>query len=41
MALALPENGLLVALDKNVETNKIAKEFFKRANQDKKIKTIM
>ena len=41
MALALPENGLLVALDKNIETNKIAKAFFKRANQDKKIKTIV
>ena len=31
----------LVALDKNVETNKIAKKFFKKANQDKKIKTII
>ena len=41
MALALPEDGYLVALDKNVETNKVAKEFFKKANQDKKIKTII
>ena len=41
MSLALPENGELVALDKNIETNKIAKEFFKRADQDKKIKTII
>ena len=30
MALALPENGSLVALDKNVETCKIAKKFFKK-----------
>jgi len=41
MSLALPKDGSIVALDKNVETNKIAKEFFKRANQDKKIKTII
>ena len=41
MSLALPENGELVALDKNIETNKIAKEFFKKADQDKKIKTII
>ena len=41
MALALPEEGNLVALDKNVETNKVAKNFFKKANLDKKIKTII
>ena len=41
MALALPGDGYLVALDKNIETNKVAKEFFKKANQDKKIKTII
>ena len=41
MSLALPEKGQLVALDKNIETNKIAQEFFKKANQDKKIKTII
>ena len=41
MSLALPKKGQLVALDKNIETNKIAKEFFKKANQDKKIKTII
>ena len=41
MALALPEEGALVALDKNAQTNKTATEFFKEANQDKKIKTII
>ena len=41
MALALPEDGNLVALDKNSETNKIAIDFFKKANQEKKIKTII
>ena len=40
MSLALPDNGSLIALDKNKETNNIALEFFKKANQDKKIKTI-
>jgi len=41
MSLALPAKGQLVALDKNIETSKTAKEFFKKANQDKKIKTII
>jgi len=41
MSLALPDNGTLVALDKNEETNKIALGFFKKAKQDKKIKTII
>ena len=41
MALALPEDGYLVALDKDIETNKVAKEFFKKANQENKIKTII
>ena len=40
MALALPENGNLIVLDKNKETNKIAADFFKKANQDYKIKII-
>ena len=40
IALALPENGKLIALDKNEETNKIAVSFFKKANLDNKIKTI-
>ena len=41
MALALPDEGSIVALDKNEETNKIARNFFKKANQDNKIKTII
>ena len=40
MSLGLPDDGSLVALDKNKETNTIALDFFKKANQDKKIKTI-
>jgi predicted O-methyltransferase YrrM len=40
MLLALPEDGYVITLDKNVETNKTAKGFFKKANQDKKIKLI-
>ena len=41
MALGLPNDGSLIALDKNIETNLKAKNFFKKANQDKKIKTIV
>ena len=41
MSLALPADGTLIALDKNKETNNIALEFFKKANQEKKIKTII
>ena len=41
IALALPDDGKLTALDKNEETNKIATEFFKKANQDNKIQTIV
>ena len=41
MALALPNDGSVIALDKNIETNKIAINFFKKANQEKKIKTII
>jgi caffeoyl-CoA O-methyltransferase len=41
MSLGLPEDGSLIALDKNKETNIIALKFFKKANQDKKIKTII
>ena len=40
MALALTENGKIITLDKNDETNKIAINFFKKAKQDHKIKTI-
>jgi len=41
MSLALPDDGTLIALDKNTLTNKIATDFFKKANQEKKIKTII
>ena len=41
IALALPDNGNLIALDKNESTNDIAMDFFKKANQEKKIKTII
>ena len=41
ISLALPDGGKLIALDKNEETNKVAKNFFKKANQDHKIKTII
>ena len=40
IALALPEDGTLIALDKNDATNKVAVDFFKKANQENKIKTI-
>ena len=41
ISLALPDDGNLITLDKNEETNKIALDFFKKANQDHKIKTII
>jgi predicted O-methyltransferase YrrM len=41
ISLALPDNGKLIALDKNEETNKIALDFFKKANQEYKIQTII
>ena len=41
ISLALPDEGKLIALDKNEETNKIALNFFKKANQDHKIQTII
>ena len=41
ISLALPEDGKLIALDKNEETNKIALSFFKKANQTHKIQTIV
>ena len=41
MALALPDEGSIIALDKNVETTKVAHSFFKKANQDHKIKTMI
>ncbi len=41
MALALPNDGEIIALDKDEKTNKIAVDFFKRSNQEHKIKTII
>jgi len=41
MSLGLPEDGTLIALDKNIETCKKASDFFKKANQDRKIKIII
>jgi caffeoyl-CoA O-methyltransferase len=41
IALALPDDGKLVALDKDEGTNKVALDFFKKANLNKKIQTIV
>ena len=41
MSLSLPSDGELITLDKNEERNKIASSFFKKAKQEKKIKTII
>ena len=41
MSLSLPKDGKLVTLDKNVETNSVAYNFFKKANQENKIETIL
>jgi len=41
MSLGLPDDGSLITLDKNKETNNTAMEFFRKASQDKKIKTIL
>jgi len=41
MSLALPDDGSIIALDKNLETNKIAQDFFNKAYQNEKIKTII
>jgi len=41
IALALPDDGKLIALDKNEETSKVAINFFKKANQDHKIETMI
>ena len=40
MSLAMPNDGKLITLDKNEETNKVANEFFKMAKQEKKIEII-
>ena len=41
ISLALPNDGKLIALDKNEEINEVALKFFKKANQDHKIKTMV
>ena len=41
MALALSDDGKIIALDKNKETNKVAIDFFKKASQEHKIKTLI
>ena len=41
ISLALPDNGKLIALDKNDETSNVAIDFFKKANQDHKIEMII
>ena len=41
ISLALPDDGKLIALDKNKDTNKIAIDFFKKAHQNHKIQTII
>ena len=41
MGLALPKDGNIICLDINKETSEIAKNFFKKANLDKKIKIIL
>ena len=41
MSLALPDDGSVIALDKNKETSNIAVNFFKKASQENKIKLII
>ena len=41
MSLSLPKDGELITLDKNAERNKIASNFFIKAGQENKIKTII
>ena len=41
MSLALPVDGKLLALDKNIKTTEVAKKFFKMAKQENKIETIV
>ena len=41
MSLALPEDGSILALDKNHETSNVALNFFKKASQENKIKLII
>jgi len=41
MSLALPNDGSIIALDKNQKTNEIAVDFFRKAGQQNKINTII
>ena len=41
MGLALSDDGKIITLDKNKETNKVAIDFFKKASQEHKIKTLI
>ena len=41
MSLAMSDDGRLISLDKNEETNKVALNFFKKAKQNNKIQTII
>ena len=41
IALALPDDGKLIVLDKNEETSKVAIDFFKKANLDDKIQIMI
>ena len=41
MSLALPDDGSIIALDKNQKTNDIAVNFFRKAGQERKINTII
>ncbi len=41
MALAMPKDGSIVSLDINRETSESARNFFKKANLDKKIEIIL
>ena len=41
MALSLPQDGRIICLDKNKETSKNAKSYFKKANVENKIKIII
>ena len=41
MSLALPDDGSVIALDKNKETSNTAVKFFKKAAQENKIKIII
>ena len=40
MSLALPDDGLVIALDKNQKTSEIAVNFFRKAGQENKINII-